>query len=183
MASDFSIRYAAQQIKHGGVIAYPTDTIYGLGCDPYNIFAIENLNLIKQRPQNKQFILLAGHFDQIKPLTTITRAQKSQIEKASEPTSWVVEASGAAPMWLTNKDNTLTIRICQNDIVKKLCATLGHALISTSANISSKQPAKNNLEIRRYFGNMLNHVLASNKKLTAKPSKIIRLCDNHIIRN
>ncbi|VAW53425.1 Hypothetical YciO protein, TsaC/YrdC paralog [hydrothermal vent metagenome] len=182
MPSDFSIRLAAQQIKHGGIIAYPTDTIYGLGCDPYNADAVENLNAIKRRPLNKQFILLVGHFDQIAPLIEINKEQQNLIENTPESTSWITEASSLAPAWLTDNANTLTVRISQNDIVKKLCNALGHAIISTSANLSGKKPATNNLEIRKYFGNTLNYNLATNEKLTARPSKIIRLCDNRILR-
>ncbi len=182
MPSDFSIRLAAQQIKHGGIIAYPTDTIYGLGCDPYNAGAVESLNAIKRRPLNKQFILLAGRFDQIASLIVVDRKQQHLIEDTSVSTSWIAEASTLAPTWLTDNANTLTVRISQNNIVKKLCNALGHAIISTSANLSGKRPATNNLEIRKYFGNTLNYNLATNEKLTARPSKIIRLCDNRVLR-
>lgn len=182
MPSDFSIRLAAQQIKYGGIIAYPTDTIYGLGCDPYNIEAVENLNLIKQRPLNKQFILLAGQFNQIAPLIIVNSEQKKLVEDTTESISWIADASSTAPSWLIGKTNTLTVRISQNEIVKKLCNALGHAIISTSANLSGKLPATNSLTIRKYFGARLNHSLATNKKLKAKPSKIIRLCDNRVIR-
>jgi len=181
--SDFSIRLAARQIKHGGIIAYPTDTIYGLGCDPYNADAVEFLNQIKSRPQSKQFILLVGHFKQIEPLITTSDEQANLIKRTAEPTSWIVEASPLTPFWLTSNENTLTIRISKSSVVKKLCEKVGHAIISTSANVSGKKPAKNNLEIRRYFGNTLDCILATNKKLTSKPSKIIRLCDNRIIRD
>jgi len=180
--SDFSIRLAAHQIKHGGIIAYPTDTIYGLGCDPYNAFAVERLNLIKQRPLDKKFILLAGQFDQIAPLITVNSDQKVLIEDTSESISWIADASTIAPDWLSDETNTMTVRLSNNDVVKKLCNILGHAIISTSANLSGKRPAINNLAIRKYFGSTLNYNLATNKKLTAKPSKIIRLCDNRVIR-
>ena len=79
MASDFSIRHAAHIIKHGGIIAYPTDTIYGLGCDPFNPDAIEKINLIKQRPLNKHFILLAGNIKQLRSLIQISKEQENLI--------------------------------------------------------------------------------------------------------
>ncbi|PCI07831.1 MAG: threonylcarbamoyl-AMP synthase [Gammaproteobacteria bacterium] len=183
MASDFSIRRAAYIIRCGGIIAYPTETIYGLGCNPLDAAAVEKINTIKQRPLNKQFILLAGHIDQIKPLINLSDEQENLIRQTSEPTSWIVDASTQAPAWLTSPENTLTIRISKNNLVKKLCHTLRHAVISTSANLTGKPPAKNNLEIQKYFGGILDMTLATNKKLNAKPSKIIRLCDNHIIRN
>ena len=182
MASDFSIRHAAHVIRHGGIIAYPTDTIYGLGCDPFNVDAVERINTIKQRPANKQFILLAGHIDQIRSLIVLDNDQESLISESTEPTSWIVTASHHAPDWLIDKNNTLTFRISKHDIVQKLCNALGHAVISTSANISGKAPAKNSLEIHRYFHGKVDKILASNQKLTARPSKIIRLCDNHVIR-
>jgi tRNA A37 threonylcarbamoyladenosine synthetase subunit TsaC/SUA5/YrdC len=132
MASDFSIRHAAHIIRHGGVIAYPTDTIYGLGCDPYNLQAVESINRIKQRPLEKQFI---------------------------------------------------TIRISNHQDVQKLCKALGHAIISTSANISGKKPAANALDLHKYFHRTVDKILISGQKQTNKPSKIIRLCDNHVIRH
>ena len=182
MASDFSIRHAAHVIRNGGIIAYPTDTIYGLGCNPYNAQAVHEVNQLKQRPQNKQFILLAGDIEQIKPLIVLDEEQQVRITQTSEPTSWIADASPQAPAWLTDQRNTLSIRVTDNALVKKLCAALGHAIISTSANPSGKKPAHNSLELHRYFHGRVDKILASQKKLTARPSKIIRLCDNRVIR-
>ncbi len=183
MASDFSIRHAAHVIRNGGIIAYPTDTIYGLGCDPYNAQAVHNINLLKQRPQNKQFILLAADIEQIKPLILLHEEQQARIVQTTEPTSWISDASPQAPAWLVDQHNTLTIRVSKNDTVKKLCTALGHAIISTSANPSGKTPASNSLELHQYFHGSVDKILASQQKLTARPSKIIRLCDNCVIRH
>lgn len=182
MVSDFSIRHAAHIIRQGGIIAYPTDTIYGLGCDPYNADAVAHINTIKQRPQGKQFILLAGHIDQIKPLLLINDEQEKLIMQTREATSWIIHASKRAPLWLLDRNHSLTIRISDNEVVQKLCKYLGHAIISTSANPSATMPARNSLELHRYFHHVLDKILATNQKLTAKPSKIIRLEDNSIIR-
>ncbi len=182
MASDFSIRHAAHIIKNGGIIAYPTDTIYGLGCDPYNIDAVEQLNIIKRRPSNKQFILLAGHVNQVKDLLLIDQNDQIKITKNTEPTSWVVNASPTAPEWLTDDNNALTIRISKNDTVRKLCEALGHAIISTSANLSGKRPAENTFYLHKLFHSTIDKILATNKPHSGKSSKVIRLCDNHIFR-
>ncbi len=183
MASDFSIRHAAHVIRSGGIIAYPTDTIYGLGCDPYDAAAVDELNKLKQRPLNKQFILLAGDIEQINPLVLLNEEQQTRIIQTTESTSWIIDASPQAPAWLTDKQNTLTIRISKSAFIKKLCTKLGHAIISTSANPSGKKPASNSLELHRYFHNSVHKILAHQQKLNAQPSKIIRLCDNHIIRH
>ena len=182
MASDFSIRHAAHIIRHGGIIAYPTDTIYGLGCDPYNFDAVEKINLIKQRPMNKQFILLAGHIDQISPLVNISKKQELLITQNIEPTSWVIKANQQVPVWLTDNTGAITVRISNHVFVQQLCHMLGHAIISTSANPTGKKPAQNSLELHKYFHHTVDKILATNEKLTARPSTVIRLSDNHIIR-
>ncbi|HHJ34916.1 MAG TPA: Sua5/YciO/YrdC/YwlC family protein, partial [Gammaproteobacteria bacterium] len=165
MASDFSIRHAAHLIRRGGIIAYPTDTIYGLGCNPYDADATERLSMIKRRSTDKPFILLAADIKQLAPLIIIDKAQERSISQTSEPISWVIDARPHAPAWLTDRENTLTVRISQNETVIKLCEILGHAIISTSANPSGRVPAKNNLEIRQYFQGTIDKILATNKKL------------------
>ena len=182
MPSDFSIRHAAHIIKNGGVIAYPTDTVYGLGCDPYNADAVDRINQIKNRPADKHFILLASHIHLVQTLFDCDDSQKKTITESIEPTSWVVNASANAPDWITNKSGTITIRINQHPVVKKLCSALGHSIISTSANISGKKPARNGLELHQFFNKKVDKILLSSQPISTKPSKIIRLCDNHIIR-
>ncbi len=182
MASDFSIRHAAFIVRQGGIIAYPTDTIYGLGCDPYNPDAVEKINRIKQRPLNKQFILLAADIRQLASLINIDAAQQQKILQATQPTSWVVPAAKRAPRWLVDRHNTLTIRITAQKDVKRLCHTLGHAIISTSANLSGKTPAKNSLQLHKHFHFQVDKIIVADRPLNARPSKIIRLCDNYVIR-
>jgi L-threonylcarbamoyladenylate synthase len=182
MASDFLIRQAAHIIHHGGIIAYPTDTIYGLGCDPYDADAVASINDIKQRPRSKQFILLAGHIDQVAPLVDLDDEQQHKVTGTTEPTSWVIDARPSAPSWLVSPGGTITIRISQQHDVQRLCAALGHAIISTSANPSGKPPARNSLELHKYFHHSVDMILADHKMLEASPSKVIRLCDNYIIR-
>ena len=183
MASDFAIRHAAHIINHGGIIAYPTDTIYGLGCDPYKPDAVKKINTIKQRPLNKQFILLAADITQLRPLILINKEQEKIITQNTQATSWIVKASPAAPPWLVGDSKTLCIRISKHDEVQRLCNALGHAIISTSANLAGKKPAKNAFELHKYFHHHVEKILIANKKQYSKASKIIRLCDNQIIRD
>jgi len=183
MASDFSIRHAAHIIRLGGIIAYPTDTIYGLGCDPYNRQAVESINAIKQRPLDKQFILLASDIEQVRPLLQLDDDQEKTIEQNTEPTSWVVKANQKTPAWLVDENNTITIRISKHANIERLCSILGHAIISTSANVSGKRPARNTLDLHKYFHHYVDKILASDQIQMTRPSKIIRLCDNEIIRH
>jgi L-threonylcarbamoyladenylate synthase len=183
MASDFCIRHAAHIIRHGGVIAYPTDTIYGLGCDPYNQDAIARLNHIKQRDPDKQFILLAGSIEQVKPLLVLDAAQEKTIVQNTESTSWIISASSKAPGWLTGDQHTIAIRITSNHDVCRLCSMLGHAIVSTSANLSGRPPANSPLQLHQQFHHKVDKILVADKQPTAKASKIIRLSDGRVIRD
>ena len=182
MASDFAIRHAAHIVHRGGIIAYPTDTIYGLGCDPFNIDAIERLNRIKQRPASKHFILLAGELAQIRSLLAVSDTEAQTLNNTDEPTSWIVPATASAPPWLTDTDNNLTVRLCDHEDVRRLCQRLGHAIISTSANLAGHRPAQNALQLHQRFQCEVDKILVSDKPLRGKASRIIRLRDNRTIR-
>ncbi|RKZ60896.1 MAG: tRNA threonylcarbamoyladenosine biosynthesis protein RimN, partial [Gammaproteobacteria bacterium] len=162
---------------------YPTDTVYGLGCNPYNQQAVELINTIKQRPLNKQFILLASDIDQVRPLLQLDDGQEKTITQRTEPTSWIVNANQKAPAWLVDENNTITTRISKHANIERLCSILGHAIISTSANISGKRPARNTLDLHKYFHDCVDKIITSDQNQMVRPSKIIRLCDNEIIRH
>lgn len=181
MASRFANTRAAEIIRNGGVIAYPTDTIYGLGCDPYNLDAIERINQIKQRPLDKNFILLATRIEQLLPFIDLTSKQLSRLVVGDKPTSWIVPTRDSAPGWLKT-GNTIAVRLCQQPDVTQICKKLGHAITSTSANPSGKPAAKNALELHRYFHHEVDIIITTGTSMTGKASRLINICDNHIIR-
>ena len=178
MASHFAIRYAAHQIRHGGVIVYPTETVYGLGCDPMNFSAIDYLNQLKQREHNKGLILL-GHtlelFDGY--INELSASNKDQLNKAEKPTSWIISANDSIPDWLTNPQRTVAIRISQHPVVKELCQQLGHPIVSTSANPSGKKTCSNALQAHKYFHGKVDAFLIDDHPLMGGPS-IIKKLDN-----
>ena len=184
MASAFAIRYASHQIQQGGVIAYPTETVYGLGCDPLNADAINTLCQLKQRDINKGLILLSSSLelleDYIQPLN---QQDQQKIAKVQQPTSWIVDKSATTPDWLTGKHDTIVIRITSHPVVKKLCRHLGYPLVSSSANTRGNKPALNALQLRRYFHNELDALIISSETSSGQPSTIRRLHDDHMIRN
>ena len=153
MASTFQIRHAASIIKRGGIIAYPTDTIYGLGCDPLNN-AADSPDILS----NIQW-------------------------QSAEPTTWILPASDKCPLWLRHEDNTVAIRITAHKLVTALCKQLQSALISTSANISGMAPVNDKLGIHRLFRGRVNAILFSDENSTGKPSAVITFSDQSIIRH
>jgi len=178
MASHFAIRYAAHQIRHGGVIVYPTETVYGLGCDPMNFIAIDYLNQLKQRGHNKSFILLAHRLELFDDyISELSTSDKQQLSKTREPTSWIVPAKNSIPDWLTNPQKTVAIRISPHPVVKELCQQLGHPIVSTSANPGGKKTCRNSMEAHKYFHGKVDAFLIDDQAINGKPS-IIKQLDN-----
>ena len=182
MASAFQYRLAAHIIHKGGVIACPTDTIYGLACTPFDIDAVNRIMDIKHRAANKNFILLASSIEQAEKLITINDEERSRILEATRPTSWVATARDDTPEWLLDKNGAVTIRVSKHANVTRLCNTIGHAVISTSANISGRRPAANVMLLHQSFHGKIDLILANDCETDGRPSKVIRLCDNHVFR-
>lgn len=183
MASEFAIRHALHQIKHGGVIAYPTETVYGLGCDPMNFEAVQYLSKLKNRDGSKGLILLACDLDQLEGFINVPdENDREKIQQTNKPTSWIVPAKDTVPDWLTGNTRTLAVRISNHPVVKKLCYRLDSPLVSTSANPSGKKPALNALQLHRYFQNTINAILISDDKQCGQPSTLRWLHDDKIVR-
>lgn len=183
MATGFAIRHAIHCIRHGGVIVYPTETVYGLGCDPLCEAAVTRINRIKQRPPGKGLILLAGRLEQLDDFIDVPAQQdRALIRHNTQPTSWIVPARIQAPHWLTGGDNTIAVRISSNAVVRALCNQLGFPLVSTSANPAGRKPARNALELHRYFEGIVDRILVATGACSGTPSKIIRLADRSLVR-
>lgn len=181
MVSSFNIRKAALVIKQGGLIAYPTEAVYGLGCDPYQQAAVYQLLALKSRPVEKGLILVVSHLKQLDDfIEPLTNEQIKRIKDSSN-TSWVVPASNA-PSWLRGCHNTLAIRLSSHPLVKSLCQTLDQPLVSTSANPSGRKPAKNSLQCHHYFHQELDIIINSNTGSLEQPTEIRDLITQHVIR-
>lgn len=172
-------------MRAGGVIAYPTETVFGLGCDPLDMHAIERILELKQRPQEKGLILIGGTLEHLLPFIDVDDAklQNKLASQSARPTTWICPISTATPQWLSGKHHSIAVRISPSPLVQQLCNAFGSAIVSTSANPSGKTPAANALVIQRYFQQRLNYVLHGNGKLKGKPSRIIDLLSGRVIRD
>lgn len=158
----FHVRRVARSIHAGGVVAYPTEAVYGLGCDPRNALAVQRLLAIKQRPAHKGLILIAAEFAQLAPfLQPLTAADQALLNATwPGPHTWLIPALPSTPTWLRGRHDTLAVRITAHPLAAALCQACGHALVSTSANISNRQPARTVLAVRRQLGKQLDALLA-----------------------
>lgn len=129
---------AAALLRRGGVLAYPTEGVWGLGCDPMNAEAVQRILNIKQRDVAKGLILIAAapaHLDRYVDLAALP-GERRQIVLASwpGPHTWIVPASAQAPKWITGAHSGIAVRVTGHPVASALCQAFGGALVSTSAN-------------------------------------------------
>jgi L-threonylcarbamoyladenylate synthase len=140
------ITTAVQQLKAGNVIAYPTEAVYGLGCDPLNETAVMHLLHIKQRPIEKGLILIAASLQQLEPYLLLNDEILARITPTwPGAVTWVIPAKTSVPKWLTGEHNSLAVRVTAHSIAQQLCRDYGSPLVSTSANATT-QPAMRTAE-------------------------------------
>ncbi|ABA59272.1 L-threonylcarbamoyladenylate synthase [Nitrosococcus oceani] len=171
---NWRVRLAARIIRGGGVIAYPTEGVFGLGCDPGRKAAIERILQLKGRSISKGFILIAADFVQLQSyLLPLTASTRSRLEVTwPGPVTWLLPARGDVPPWLRGRYDTLAVRVTAHPLAACLCRTLGHALVSTSANRAGRPPAQTTLQVRRSFGSSLDYILPGITGKRAGPSEI-----------
>ncbi len=150
--SNFRLRHAARQLFQGEILAYPTEAVYGLGCDPLNGIAVSKILELKQRPMDKGLILIASSFEQIEPYIQADAAILERIMPSwPGPVTWIVPVQTWVPHWLTGKFDSLAVRVTAHPLAKSLCETFGGPLVSTSANPAGKPPATTSIQVLNYF--------------------------------
>jgi len=182
MPSRFQIRAAAKAIKNQGVIAYPTESVFGLGCLPLSESAVNKVLQLKHRPANKGLILIASDLKQIEPFTDLNDNDREKISSQSSATTWLVNKSDLTPIWVSGKHNKVAIRVTTHPTVKALCNEVGGAIISTSANPSSAKSASNILQVRQYFPVQLDYYLPGDTGNIKTATPIIDIETMNLIR-
>lgn len=168
-------------LKQGGVIAYPTEAVFGLGCDPLNETAVHRLLALKQRHIEKGLILIASDFSQVAPFLLPLNEQQQAYTLPSE-TTWIFPANATAPKWISGKFDSIAIRITQHEPIKHLCEEFGSAIISTSANLSGQEPALTTTEVVSQFDQLLDGILDASVGSLGKPTQIKDSLTGQIIR-
>jgi len=176
------INKAVRDLKHGGVIAYPTEAVYGLGCLPWDAFAVARILALKKRHPDKGLILVASNIEQLEPIANFT-SLPTEIIFASWPgtVTWIVPAREWVPAWLTGNHKGIAVRVSAHPVVRKLCSSVG-PIVSTSANPSDLKPAKTALRVRTYFGNQINFIVPGQLGNSMKPTEIRDALTGKLIR-
>lgn len=180
----FRIPLAINALYTGGIIAYPTEAVWGVGCDPFDGDAVLQLLQIKQRDWRKGVILVAADMAQLQPYLHGLDNNHLQTLRVSwpGPNTWLVPDNGTAPDWITGGRDTLALRVSAHPVVAALCRQFGAPIVSTSANPAGKSPARSLLDVRRYFGNRLDVVVPGALGGLQKPTQIRNVISGEICR-
>lgn len=182
-ARHIASRSLAAHLRRGGVIAYPTESCYGLGCDPRNRRAVQRILKLKQRPQRKGLILVASHYGQVAGfLQPLPPAEQGRLHNdTGQAVTFLMPARPSCPRWLRGGHDTLAVRLTAHPFARQLCRSAGSALVSTSANRGGMRPAKTHAACRRMFGKQVR-VLHGQAGKRQKPSTIRAWSDGRIVR-
>ena len=184
LVNPLRLKVAARVVRAGGLIAYPTEAVYGLGCDPRNEQAVQKLLTLKRRPMHKGLILIAADFAQLasflQPLLPADQAQLAATWPG--PHTWLIPARADTPRWLRGRHDTLAVRVTAHPLAAALCRVCGHPLVSTSANFSGRPPARTALAVRRQWGTAIDFLLPGPTGGAAKPTEIRDLRSGQRVR-
>lgn len=150
------ISQLVELLQQQQVIAYPTEAVFGVGCDPDSEIAVKRLLALKQRPVEKGLILIAASFGQLKPYIDDEALNAAQREAVFAcwpgPVTFVFPARPTTPRWLTGQFDTLAVRVTDHPLVIQLCEAYGKPLVSTSANLTGLPPCRTVQEVLAQFG-------------------------------
>jgi len=186
MINEWNINQAVQVVHEGGLIAYPTEAVWGLGCDPWNEQAVHRLLAIKRRPMHKGLILAAASIEQVEPLlNALTAEQRARVEESwPGPNTWLLpDPDGLIPDWVKGEHESVAVRVSAHPIVKALCLKAGMPLVSTSANPASFAPAKTGLKVSTYFGRNVDFKVQGRLGGANRPSVIRDALSDATIRD
>ncbi|XKM13534.1 L-threonylcarbamoyladenylate synthase [Orbaceae bacterium ac157xtp] len=180
-----SLQQSCEALKQGRVIAYPTEAVFGLGCDPDNEQAVLSILQLKKRSIEKGLILIAHSFEQLIPYidkSSITEKQlETMLNSWAEVVTWVVPKNNKTPYFLTGKFDTIAIRVTNHPLVRQLCLQFGKPLVSTSANLSGYEPCRTVPEIEEQFGKQFL-ILNGETGKRSNPSEIRDVKTGQILR-
>ncbi|QIA62115.1 threonylcarbamoyl-AMP synthase [Vibrio astriarenae] len=151
-----NLTLAIEALQQGEVIAYPTEGVFGVGCDPDNAEAIQKLLNVKQRPVEKGLILIAAEFSQLQDYIELSQLTDQQLDamKASwpGPVTWVVPASNKVTDWVSGQFDSVAVRVTDHPLVQELCLAFGKPITSTSANLTGQPACKTYDQVKEQLG-------------------------------
>lgn len=169
-----AIDRAARIVRAGGVIAYPTEAVFGLGCLPDDRRAVMRILRVKRRSWRKGLVLIGASLEQLERYAVLPPEPRRSEVLATwpGPVTWALPARRSTPRWITGGRDTVAVRLTAHPLARRLCARARSALVSTSANVSRRPPHRRLLPLRHELGRALDCVLAGELGGLAQPTAI-----------
>lgn len=168
--------HAIASLHRGGVIAYPTEAVWGLGCDPFDQAAVTRVLALKQREVAKGLILVAAdvaQFDHIADWDALTDVQRDAVLASwPGPHTWIVPATARAPRWITGDHDGIALRVSAHPLVVALCNGFGGAIVSTSANRAGHAPPRTLDELDPDLRSAVDAIVAGETSGLSRPTPI-----------
>ena len=179
-----TVSQAAQCLRDGEIIAYPTEAVYGLGCDPGNETAVRRLLALKDRPIEAGLILIADTFEHVQSfIQPVSTEQKKRAMSAwPGPVTWLFPKGNGVPGWLAGEYDTIALRISAHPVCRALCVAFNGAIVSTSANPGRVEPARSAAQVEQYFGSSLCGIVEGELGGENRPSEIRDLVSGKVFR-
>ena len=181
-----SVSEAATVLRLGEVIAYPTEAVFGLGCDPDNDQAIQRLLSLKQRSDQKGLIIIAADVAQLTNYIASDQMNDEMWQRVNStwpgPVTWLMPANNSTSSLLTGDHETLAVRVTAHPVARQLCEQFGKPIVSTSANKAGEAPARSAGELNQQFDSGLSCIVTGDINQQATPSEIRDLVTNKVIR-
>ncbi len=177
---------AVEALRAGGVIAYPTEAVFGLGCDPHDEAAVARVFALKQRPPVQGVLLIAADFAQVEKYIDLAQVPAEALVRVRAswpgPHTWVFPRAAATPEWLARGHAGIALRVTAHPLAASLCRAFGGALVSTSANRHGEPPARSAEAVQAAFGQDVAYILAGETGGLARPTPIRNVVTGEEIR-
>lgn len=184
MACSQAIKRAARILRGGGVVAYPTEGVFGLGCLPDDFEAVSRILAIKERDPALGLVLIATDVEQLEGWIEWPAERRPDLDsKGEKPVTWVVPATDDVPYWIRGEHSGVAVRITTHPVAAALCDAADSALVSTSANVHGRPPARNGFVLRRRFGALVDYIVPGTCGPASGPSEIRDLISGKVLRS
>jgi tRNA threonylcarbamoyl adenosine modification protein (Sua5/YciO/YrdC/YwlC family) len=162
-------------LKQGAVIAYPTDTMYGIGCDIFNQKAVKRIYQIKKRDKSKPFSFICSSLKDVSQYCFLSNSAYRLMKKCLPgPYTFVLPAMKIVPKIMLSKQKTVGIRVPENNICQQIVNTLGNPILTTSATLEEDSYLSEAFEVEERLGNMIDLII-DGEPITPAPSSVISL--------
>jgi len=183
MATSQNLRHATRVLESGGVIAYPTECVFGLGCIADDMTAVNRILKIKSRDPAMGLVVIVSRPEQLEEWVDLPIESLSLESSDVHPVTWIVPATDKAPQWIRGEHAGLAVRQTTHSPGNALCAAVDAPLVSTSANISGHPPVRNSYVLRRIFGTLVDYIVPGECGPAENPSEIRDIKTGKVLRS